>query len=69
MSRWTLLLLMLNLTGCSWLNKPYSNNPLIKQGRAVHGDPTIPAPKVAWEDPEPPLPPRETIPAPQKPGF
>ncbi len=52
------LLLAVAACGCSWANKPYANDPLIRNRRAVIANPIQCPPVEKWERPVPPPPPQ-----------
>ena len=40
--------------GCLWTPKPYANDPIVRQRKAVLGDPTRPVCLPAFDEPQPP---------------
>jgi hypothetical protein len=52
------LLLVVLACGCSWEKKPYANDPLIRNRRAVIANPIDCPPVEKWERPTPPPPPQ-----------
>ncbi len=52
------LLVLLLACGCSWAKKPYANDPLIRNRRAVIANPIDCPPVEKWERPTPPPPPK-----------
>ena len=56
--RLTLGLLAAIACGCSWAKKPYANDPLVRNRRAVIANPIDCPPPEKWERPTPPPPPK-----------
>ncbi|MCS7020423.1 MAG: hypothetical protein NZU63_01190 [Gemmataceae bacterium] len=56
--RWGLLLLVVWYAGagCAWARRPFADDPLLRDGRGVWGDPRT-APPVLESPPEPQPPP------------
>jgi hypothetical protein len=52
------LLLVLLTAGCSGVSKPYANDPLVRNRRAVIANPIDCPPVEKWERPVPPPPPQ-----------
>ena len=50
--------MLLLACGCSWAKKPYANDPLIRNRRAVIANPIDCPPVEKWERPVPPPPPK-----------
>lgn len=53
-----ILLLVAGVCGCSWEKKPYANDPLVRNRRAVIANPIDCPPTEKWERPVPPPPPK-----------